>query len=507
MVHHLDGYSLLIVSTYFKTPSDYLNVIQVCKKYSETLDKLHYNPIDFPSLFKKLETLHVYTERSMSLIQANDLKHPDDVDTQRRVIHLPVHSTSLPSPFLTTYLTVEFTQSDFKTLGNAIPEGTHRISPFAFQTSTHTSLYIPSTVSSIDPRTFEGCSSITSLYTKNNQFDHKVCYTLSKLFLNGNTQCKVVEFLASDRRALNYTIPESDNVLFIGNGCFADAELTKIEIPSQIVSLGDFAFVNCSYLTEIKVPKSVSYIGKSCFKSCGRLESFTGRGVVCVGYHAFYQCSSLRSVEFARDFSVIGQRCFAGCFMLSKIDLKSVSKIPRGCFENCFGLKEVVSSEFLLRIGVSSFRKCSNLRNFRVPKSVIKIGDSAFEECGVVFCEVPETCETIGKACFQRCEDLIAVTLGNKIQRISNEAFSHCTSLSYVKLPEQVESVGKNAFYGCQKLINLVIPPTKFTCEENCFYQCPVQKSKFAFHVTKSSVGIKQNKKACRVKMFLKSVF
>ena len=35
----LDSYSLLIVSKYFQYKEDYLNVIQVCKKFEETLDK------------------------------------------------------------------------------------------------------------------------------------------------------------------------------------------------------------------------------------------------------------------------------------------------------------------------------------------------------------------------------------------------------------------------------------------------------------------------------------
>ncbi|ELP86983.1 leucine rich repeat containing protein BspA family protein, partial [Entamoeba invadens IP1] len=62
----LDSYSLLIVSRFLMSAQDYINVISVCHKFGETLDKLHYNPLPITfvtsRLFPNIETQHLYTK-------------------------------------------------------------------------------------------------------------------------------------------------------------------------------------------------------------------------------------------------------------------------------------------------------------------------------------------------------------------------------------------------------------------------------------------------------------
>ena len=58
-------------------------------------------------------------------------------------------------------------------------------------------------------------------------------------------------------------------VVSLVDKCFQDCSgLTSITIPSSVTSLGWCCFANCSGLTSITIPSSVTSLGNSCFKLC-----------------------------------------------------------------------------------------------------------------------------------------------------------------------------------------------------------------------------------------------
>ena len=64
IMKQLDSYSILIVANYLKKKEDYLNIIQVCKKFKKTLKKFRYNPIPVTNikLFPLIQTQYLYSE-------------------------------------------------------------------------------------------------------------------------------------------------------------------------------------------------------------------------------------------------------------------------------------------------------------------------------------------------------------------------------------------------------------------------------------------------------------
>ena len=45
-------------------------------------------------------------------------------------------------------------------------------------------------------------------------------------------------------------------------------QVTNIEIPSSVTSIGDSAFFNCQILTQINIPSNVTSIGNGVFSGC-----------------------------------------------------------------------------------------------------------------------------------------------------------------------------------------------------------------------------------------------
>ena len=80
-----------------------------------------------------------------------------------------------------------------------------------------------------------------------------------------------------------------------------------------MTSIGNYAFENCSGLTSITIPNSVTSIGYRAFRGCNKLTSVTiPNSVTSIGWEAFYGCSGLTSVTIPNSVTSIGFSAFDG---------------------------------------------------------------------------------------------------------------------------------------------------------------------------------------------------
>jgi hypothetical protein len=79
------------------------------------------------------------------------------------------------------------------------------------------------------------------------------------------------------------------------------------------------AFFNCTSLTSITIPNSVTSIGNNAFNHCILLGSvILGTSVTSIESQAFLNCTSLTSVNIPASVASIGDRAFSGCTALKK---------------------------------------------------------------------------------------------------------------------------------------------------------------------------------------------
>ena len=70
-------------------------------------------------------------------------------------------------------------------------------------------------------------------------------------------------------------------------------------VPDSVTNIGDSAFDDCYYLTNVTLPNSVTSIGQEAFGYCSALTNVTiGNGVTSIWIQAFYGCDSLTGVYF-----------------------------------------------------------------------------------------------------------------------------------------------------------------------------------------------------------------
>ncbi|MCI8325697.1 MAG: leucine-rich repeat domain-containing protein, partial [Clostridia bacterium] len=64
--------------------------------------------------------------------------------------------------------------------------------------------------------------------------------------------------------------------------------LTSIEIPASVTSIGSYAFWYCSSLTSIEIPASVTSIGDRAFSGCSRLTIYCEASSKPSGWNGYW---------------------------------------------------------------------------------------------------------------------------------------------------------------------------------------------------------------------------
>lgn len=120
-------------------------------------------------------------------------------------------------------------------------------------------------------------------------------------------------------------------------------EVTSVNIPNGVTSIGNGAFEMCQSLASITIPDSVTSIGDSAFQECPRLASVNiPNGVTSIGSDVFNSCSSLTSITIPNGVTSIGFDAFHGCTSLASITIPdSVTNIRDLAFYRCVSLANI----------------------------------------------------------------------------------------------------------------------------------------------------------------------
>ena len=148
---------------------------------------------------------------------------------------------------------------------------------------------------------------------------------------------------------IKYSVINNNNVEIVGNSISTLTELcikNKVEyydICYNVVSISDFAFKGCLYLSSVKIEDGITHIGKSVFENCGNLKTITmPSNMQTIDIAAFKNCSLLDSVILPQTITKIPTECFSGCKSLISIRIPSnVMTFGLDVFTGCTGLKKL----------------------------------------------------------------------------------------------------------------------------------------------------------------------
>ena len=351
-------------------------------------------------------------------------------------------------------------------------------------------------VTSMDPDYFEGCSSIHQLRFEDGTEDLTLgnisrmyspfsTASINELYIGRNIKGMQAPFAISSNFSLIY-----GNTVTSICGLMNCTGLAALTIPNSITSInpGDIPTEklnmititeghpnydsrdNCNAIIETKsntmiiacsnttIPSSVSGIGNKAFWGCSQLYSITiPNNITSIANNAFYKCSNLTEV------------------ILNSNPFVSKNYGTDNSFVTIFGpqVNNYILGNEIKRIGSYAFNKCNNLLSVSLPKGLESIGSYAFSGCNnLSTITLPNSLSCIGFSAFCDCKGLTTITIPNSVTAIGGYAFLRCSNLTTLSVPNSVISIEEYAFSGCSSLPSATIPNSVVSIGSYAYSNC-----------------------------------
>jgi hypothetical protein len=217
----------------------------------------------------------------------------------------------------------------------------------------------------------------------------------------------------------------------IGRAAFGNVNaISSVQISSGVYHISDYAFYDCTNLTTVSLPSTLTNIGFCAFSGCTSLTNIVvPEGIQKISASLFDRCTELQSVELP----------------------STIETIEKFAFSRCRKLKNIILPEGLKQIKVRAFAWCESLSNINIPSSVTNIEAGAFVQCrSLKSITIPSGVLSLGeKNCqgvFQMCTSLSSITFNEGLKNLPGGICDLCYKLKEIVLPDSITNIGSRAF-------------------------------------------------------------
>ena len=347
----------------------------------------------------------------------------------------------------------------------------------------------------LEPTVTYGGSEYTITAIGNEGFNK--AYSFKSFTMKGDKLVKVGQNAFADANFLGeINLPES--VTTYGNWAFVhlDNNFTSFTIGSNVVNMGQEAFVGCKKLTTITCKATTPpsfvlpnlspfdsnvYRDATLFVPAESVEAYKEKE----GWKQFVNIKAIPEQEFiidnykyvltdAANYSVSveakDKTAVTGDIeMKPTVTYKGIEYTITSIADNAFAYATKMTSfsmggESLRTVGAKAFKDCNAATSIKLPSSVTSLGSESIETCGnLTEFVIPANCETIGNSAFCYCDKITSIVIPDKVKTVGSWSFHDLNGLTTVTIGSGVTSIGQEPFTGCNGLrtviCNAVTPP------------------------------------------------
>lgn len=263
---------------------------------------------------------------------------------------------------------------------------------------------IPATVDSIANSAFYGCAKLTSLSLPS---------SVTRIGFFAFRGCSKIKSMV---------IPEGVETIRLG--AFYGCRLMQgISIPSTVTTIDETAFYYCQSLKAVTLPTALRTIGDNAFSDCVSLVSVTlPEGLQTIGARAFSN-TKLSLAAIPSTVSSIGEAPFAACMLLETIEVEPDNA-------NYCSIDGVLFDKAVTRLICCPAGKSGA---YDMPSTVTVVEGSAFLSCRqLTSVGMSPVLDSLGVSAFNGCWGFTEVRLPNSVRRIADFAFNNCTELASI---------------------------------------------------------------------------
>jgi hypothetical protein len=352
-----------------------------------------------------------------------------------------------------------------------------------------TSVIVPNTVANIGNAAFSGCSSLQSItlpfvgdkeHTPTDKYQYPFGYIFGTKSYSGGTKTSQ-SYFHDIVKTTTFFVPSSlrevtiTGSTHIPRGAFGNCSmLTSITLPNTITSIGERAFYKCkgnkydnAYYVGTTDNPYLCLIGpiRSDIPPC----TINNNCKFIVG-GAFVGCGPLNTLFIPSSVIFIGKRAFD--LYETKLEFENIESICNIQYEHCDHLTEYNgefhfennfekyypedvdwSTTHLFIKSKGFYMNNSEVTELVIPDGVTSINNFAFANCSkLTTVSIPNTVTEIGHATFQACSGITEISIPESVTSIGINSFNNCSELTTISIPNSITYIGHGAFDGCDKL-------------------------------------------------------
>lgn len=296
---------------------------------------------------------------------------------------------------------------------------------------------------------------------------------------------------SSDALAGDLMLPNDGSIITLAESAFDTCkQLTGVNIPDSVTSIGDYAFYDCNALKNATFISDAPELGSSVFNNCS--SEFVINYYVCTtGWDTFpwtdyvTKGSGVWVTDVEATCTTEGSRSIV-CSHCNKTITEVIPPVEHNYVNDiCSMCGKAPAAAGLYETG-------SNYNVMKKSWDELLAEDVVHVDNGAVYTNIDFSTYTNSSSA-ALAGDLVLpndgsiTALGNyDINTYSgNTAFTACTELTGIKIPNSVTSIGAYSFYDCTSLTSINIPNSVTNIGEGAFSNCGLTSIEIPDSITK----------------------